>query len=354
MHIQSARLIPYSLPLRQQWQSSMGGFSERKGWMIELSCTNGVKGYGDCAPLQVAGTETPEVAKQWLEKQLSTTEGKSPSELLRRCTAGIPQPPAACFALETALLDLIGQSEQVTLRRWLSAKATDHVLVNAVIGTLDDSIEKRALYKIEQGFTTLKIKVGVRRPQDELAQLHELAQQLAEKIRLRLDANRAWNLRDAEYFIDGVRGLPIDSIEEPLREPDLKLLAKLQHRADCSLALDESLAQLHIDKLLVHPPVKRFILKPMVIGGLLCARKLAESAAAANVECVVTTTVDSAVGVLATAQLAAAIPSSRHLAQGLATSEWLAEDIAEPLAVINGEMVLPDTHGLGIGPITTA
>ncbi|RLJ17438.1 o-succinylbenzoate synthase [bacterium endosymbiont of Escarpia laminata] len=353
MHIRSARLIPYSLPLRQQWQNSMGGFCEREGWLIELSCNNGAKGYGDCAPLQVAGTESPEVAKQWLKEQLSATEGKSPAQLLRRYTAGIPQTPAACFALETALLDLIGQSEQVTLRRWLNAKATDHVLVNAVIGTLDDSIEKRALYKIEQGFTTLKLKVGVRSPQDELLQLHELAQQLPEKIRLRLDANRAWNPRDAEYFIDGVRGLPIDSLEEPLREADLELLAKLQNRADCSLALDESLAQLHIDRLLVHPPVKRFILKPMVIGSLLSTKKLAESAANASVECVVTTIVDSAVGVLATAQLAAAIPSSRHLAQGLATSEWLAEDIAEPLAVINGEMVLPDTHGLGIGPITT-
>ncbi|MBL3598851.1 MAG: o-succinylbenzoate synthase [gamma proteobacterium endosymbiont of Lamellibrachia anaximandri] len=354
MHIRSGRLIPYSLPLRQQWQSSMGGFCERKGWLIELSCNNGAKGYGDCAPLQAAGTEPPEIAKQWLKEQLSATEGKSPSELLRRCTAGTSQTPAARFALETALLDLFAQSEQVTLRHWINAKAPDHVLVNAVIGTLNDSVEKRAFRKIEQGFTTLKLKVGVKSPQDELAQLHGLAQQLTEKIRLRLDANQAWSSKDAEYFIDGIRGLPIDSLEEPLREADLKLLAKLQNRADCSLALDESLAQLHIDRLLAHPPVKRFILKPMVIGSLLSTKKLAESAANASMECVVTTTVDSAVGVLATAQLAAAIPSSRHLAQGLATSEWLEEDIAEPLAIINGQMILPDTHGLGIGPITTA
>ncbi len=315
---------------------------------------SGAKGYGDCAPLPLAGTETAKVAKQWLDEQLSVMEGKSPSELLRNYAVETPYPPAARFALETALLDLASQSEQTTLRHWLNKKAADHVLVNAVIGSLDDSVQQRTANKIQQGFTTLKIKVGMNSPQDEITQLHELAQQLPEKIRLRLDANRAWNSRDAEYFIDGVQGLPIDSLEEPLHEPDLKLLAKLQNRADCSLALDESLAQLHVNRLLADPPVKRFILKPMVIGSLLSTKKLAESAANAGVECIVTTTVDSAVGVLATAQLAAAIPSSLHLAQGLATSEWLAEDIAEPLAITNGQITLPDTHGLGIGSVTTA
>ncbi|MBL3527035.1 MAG: o-succinylbenzoate synthase [gamma proteobacterium endosymbiont of Lamellibrachia anaximandri] len=354
MPVQSARLIPYSLPLRQQWQSSMGGFGRREGWLVELSCMSGVKGYGDCAPLPLAGTEAAKVARQWLDEQLSLMKGKSPSELLRRYATETPYPPAAHFALETALLDLACQSEQITLRHWLNKKAADHILVNAVIGSLDDSVQQRAANKIQQGFTTLKIKVGMNSPQDEITQLHELAQQLPKKTRLRLDANRAWNSRDAEYFIDGVRGLPIDSLEEPLREPDLKLLAKLQNRADCSLALDESLAQLHIDKLLAHPPVKRFILKPMVIGSLLSTKKLAESAANASVECVVTTTVDSAVGVLATAQLAAAIPTSQPLSHGLTTSEWLAEDISDPLAIINGEMVLPDTHGLGIGSVATA
>jgi L-alanine-DL-glutamate epimerase-like enolase superfamily enzyme len=67
------------------------------------------------------------------------------------------------------------------------------------------------------------------------------------------------------------------------------------------------------------------------------------------VEALVTSTLESALGLQAAAQLAAALPrSARPLAQGLATGSWFTRDLANGIPIRQGEMRLPDTPGLGI------
>jgi len=116
-----------------------------------------------------------------------------------------------------------------------------------------------------------------------------------------------------------------------------------------TLALDESLKALDLNEVLANPAIRRLVLKPGVQGGLRCTLALAESAAAAGKESVITTLVDSAIGVHATCQLAAAVdPFSPGLAHGLATSGWLREDIAKPPDIRAGYVFLSDSPGLGI------
>jgi L-alanine-DL-glutamate epimerase-like enolase superfamily enzyme len=78
---------------------------------------------------------------------------------------------------------------------------------------------------------------------------------------------------------------------------------------------------------------------------LLPALSLARRAAAAGMQCVVTSSIDSACGVLAAAHLAAALDNG--LAHGLATSSWLTADTGTPPTITNGRLALPDTPGLG-------
>jgi len=97
-----------------------------------------------------------------------------------------------------------------------------------------------------------------------------------------------------------------------------------------------------------QPPVRRVVLKPMVQGGLVPALALARRAREAGVECVVTTTVDSAVGVTAALHLAAAV--ANDLAHGLATSAWLESDVGNPPQPTGGVLRLADRPGLGCVP----
>lgn len=352
LRIAESCLTPYRLPLRQPWRSAHGTFDHRTGWLVRLKTHDGHDGYGDCAPLPDAGTESPEAALAQLCASLPQLRGTSPQEALD----GLASPllaltPAARCALETALLDLLAQQAGVPLARWLNPDALLSVKTNQVIGELDETAASRAWSAINKGFSVLKLKIGLNTPENELVQLRDLSEILPPGVHLRLDANGAWNLAQAQQFICGLSGLPIESLEEPLRAPQTDLLRRLQALAQFPLALDESLARTDVEDPLTAQAVHRLVLKPMVLGGVLPALRLARRAQHGGMECVVTTTVDSAVGVLAAAHLAAAL--ANELAHGVATSSWLRADVGNPLIPRSARLDL-DNGKAGLGFCATS
>lgn len=164
---------------------------------------------------------------------------------------------------------------------------------------------------------------------------------------MRLDANRAWGFADASRFIAACTDLPIDGLEEPLADPESAALAKLQAGVPFPLAIDESTQLLAAD-FFRHPPVGRLVIKPARQGGLLACIELALRATASGLEVIVTSSLESACGLLACAQLAAAIaPDAVH---GLGTAEWFAADTGQPPPMAGGRLHLPAARGLGFAP----
>lgn len=349
MRIAASRLIPYRLPLRHPWRSAHGVVTHRAGWLVRLETDVGLVGFGDCAPLPDAGTETPESAREALQAYLSALQYCDPQSVLDEMVGVGFQTPAARCALEIALLDLVAQQAGVALAHGLNANAPLRFRANAAMGMLDDGVAGRAREALGAGFEVLKLKVGLFAPDSELAALRCLAAGLPQGAVLRLDANGAWDPEQARRFIEGLATLPVESLEEPLRNPDVAGLASLQALAPFPLALDESLGRLRQDALLGSLAVRRLVLKPMALGGVRPAYALALRAMAVGMECVVTSTVDSAVGVAAACHLAAALDNG--LAHGVATSSWLGRDVGKPPRLENGWVWLDNAmSGLGFRP----
>lgn len=340
MIIQSSRFIPYRLPLRRPWISRHGRMDWREGWLVRL-WAEGLEGIGDCAPLPEAGTETLAEAVSRLQRLIPAIAGRDAAELLQRLDADGPIPPAVRCALETALIDLLSQGQGMGMARWLNPDALTEVGVNANLGVLDDAVLDR--FGEAGGCEVVKLKLGLAPVGDEIGRLQRLGERLPPGIRLRLDGNQAWTPDEAARLLDAVEGLPVESIEEPLANPDSAALRRLQQRTPIPLALDESLVLFGRDALLAGPPVRRVVLKPMVQGGAMAALEFARRCQAAGMEAVVTTTIDSAVGVWTAVHLAAALgKAGAGLAHGLATSRWLAEDLAAPPWIEGGVIRLAD------------
>jgi o-succinylbenzoate synthase len=338
------------LPLRQPWPSARGGFVVREGWLIRLMNDAGLAGYGDCAPLPQAGTEGMETAAAFLSSWADALPGLSPEAALGGIAASASVTPAACCGLETALLDLLAQQAGLPLARWLNPRSYAVVKVNAALGGLDGQTVERALDSVAEGYSVLKLKVGMAPGNEEIPLLHELAGCLPAGVSLRLDANRAWNEKEAADFLGALTGLPVESVEDPLANPDRAGWLRLQAELIFPLAADESLRIMGMDAVFDQPPVRRVVLKPMVLGGLAPALALARRAREKGVECVVTTTVDSAVGVTAALHLAAAV--ANDLAHGLATSAWLLRDVGVAPLVARGVLQVRGDPGLGCCPET--
>ena len=333
-----ARWHPYVLALRRAWKSARGATTTRNGWLLVLRDNANRRGYGDCAPLKGAGTESVETAKSSLRKSAASLIGQPVSSAISALPPAPSATPAVRCACETALLDLAAHDCGLPLHRFLSPDSSGTAKVNAMIGTHPDW-PRLAREAVAAGFTVLKLKLGVAEPAAELAALRSLIATLPRQIRLRLDINRGWSLADAWQILPGLDPIRIEAVEEPAFDADEDSLRELQAAVAFSIALDESLARRETAVL----PVLRQVLKPMAVGGLL---PILERAAATRIETIVTTTVDSAVGVRAACHVAAAL--GNDFAHGLATSDWLKEDFLPPPRISAGLLFLPDRAGLGI------
>ena len=312
MNIVAADWLPYCLPLRRPWQTSRGTLTERQRKLIRLQTDEGLIGWGDCVPL-------PEF--------------------------GIDDTAATAYAEECARLDLAAQAVGVPLAEWLGGcPAPASVAVNANFGPTSTVDHARLASAAAAGFSVVKLKVGCAPLADEIAALGEIATALPPRLTLRLDANRAWDAADAVRFLAACRPLPIDGVEEPLRDPDLAFLAGLQASVPFPLAIDESTHLIACD-FWRAPPVRRLVIKPARHGGLLASTELALRARASGMEVIVTSALESSCGIATLAHLAAAVaPDAVH---GLATGEWLASDTGLPPRIIDGRMLLPKGNGIG-------
>jgi o-succinylbenzoate synthase len=328
-----AEIFPCRLPLARPWVAAATVLTERRGALLRLTDAAGIIGWGDCAPLPSGGDA--DAVLDALDAYARRVPGADLSAL----------PCEARWTIKTALADIIAQRAGLPLWRYLGGEHGE-VAVNAALGPLDDTLLERIASALRQGFRVGKIKVGLAPVEEEIARLRALPTGL----RLRLDANRTWSDDEASRFLLAIADLAIDAVEEPLAHPTLEKLAALQARLPYALALDESLPAFPLDELIASRAVRRFVVKPARLGGCAATLSIARAAQEAGIEVALTSVVDSAIGVAAAAHLAAAV--SPALAHGLATSAWLAADLAAPPPIEAGRMWLPETAGLGLTPAT--
>ncbi|MEW5783315.1 MAG: enolase C-terminal domain-like protein [Pseudomonadota bacterium] len=367
------------------WVAARAILTERRGALLHLIDADGYEGWGDCAPLPSGGDpqRVIDALHRWACRPASADspkQGGARRDVLISASADSPKqggarrdvfisasadspkqggarrdafisasadfhtlPPEARWAIETAQADLAARRANLPLWRHLGGNR-DTVEVNAALGPLDDDLPRRLGEAATKGYRIGKIKVGLAPIDEEIARLRALPNGL----RLRLDANRAWREDDAPRFLLALRDRPIDAVEEPLAQPSLASLAALQAELPFALALDESLPDSSLALLIESRAVRRLVLKPARLGGITPTRRIAQAAQAAGIEVVLTSVIDSAIGLTATAHLAAALAPA--LAHGLGTSAWLALDVAAPPAISGGILQLPNVAGLGITP----
>ena len=108
-----------------------------------------------------------------------------------------------------------------------------------MITASSEKIEEDARRLIEKGYRTIKLKVGRHSLNEDIVAVKALRTTAGNGTEIRLDANRAWSLKEAVSFGKSVADCRIQYIEEPLKEAaDLTQFFK---QTGIPFALDESL-----------------------------------------------------------------------------------------------------------------
>jgi o-succinylbenzoate synthase len=152
--------------------------------------------------------------------------------------------------------------------------------------------------------------------------------------RVRVDANGGWKVDEAAKVLAALAPFELEYAEQPCATLDE--LAALRRLVDVPLAADESIRRAE-DPLAVRAAgaADIVVLKAQPLGGVRSALEIAE---ACGLPVVVSSAVESSVGLAAGVALAAALPELRY-ACGLATMSLLAGDVtASPLAEEAGSL----------------
>jgi o-succinylbenzoate synthase len=152
--------------------------------------------------------------------------------------------------------------------------------------------------------------------------------------RIRVDANGGWQLDQAARMLAALAPLGLEYAEQPCATLDE--LAALRRRVDVPVAADESIRRAE-DPLAVRAAgaADIVVIKAQPLGGV---RAGLEIAAACGLPAVVSSAVESSVGLAAGVALAASLPDLDY-ACGLATMSLLAGDVtSDPLAEQAGSL----------------
>ncbi|MDQ1124564.1 o-succinylbenzoate synthase [Microbacterium trichothecenolyticum] len=224
---------------------------------------------------------------------------------------------------------------------WRDAPAAvrDAIPVNATMPAVAASEVRRILARYD-GCRTVKVKVAEAGQvlADDVARVRAVREEMGPEGRVRVDANGAWNVDEAERAIHALAEFDLEYVEQPCAEVDE--LAQLRERIaylDIPVAADESVRKA-ADPLRVARAgaADLLVVKAAPLGGVHAARRIV---AEAGLPAVVSSALDTSIGLAMGAALAAALPKLDHDC-GLATAALFTADVvASPLVPRGG--VLP-------------
>jgi O-succinylbenzoate synthase len=206
----------------------------------------------------------------------------------------------------------------------------DRVPVNATVPVV--SPEAAHALVLGSGCGTAKVKVADPGSvlTDDLARVEAVRDALGPSGRVRVDANGAWSVDEAVAAIaalDRAAG-GLEYVEQPCAA--VEDLAAVRRKVDVPIAADESIRRAE-DPYLVRDlgAADVAVLKVQPLGGVRACLRIAEDI---GLPVVVSSALETSVGLAAGVALAAALPTLDH-ACGLATRSLLTADVASPALV---------------------
>lgn len=236
--------------------------------------------------------------------------------------------------------------------RWLAAAieaawigwptpVRDAVPVNAIVPAVGP--DRAAELVRESGCTTVKVKVAEAGQSlgEDVARVGAVRDALGPDGRVRVDANGAWTVEQASASMEVLRDFDLEYVEQPCATVDE--CAQLRRRTDVPVAVDEGLRRAadprHVHGLREAADV--LVLKVAPLGGV---RPALDVAAVYGIPVVVSSALDTSVGLAAGLALAASLPEA-PLACGLGSGRLLKNDVA-------ADRLLPVGGRLEVRPVT--
>jgi L-alanine-DL-glutamate epimerase-like enolase superfamily enzyme len=200
-----------------------------------------------------------------------------------------------------------------------------------------EQIEK----KLTEGYECIKMKIGAIGFSQELELISFIRSRFgSDKIVLRVDANGAFAVDEAEEMLRRLADWDIHSIEQPIKAGQADAMGRLCRAGILPIALDEELIGVTgrdakrdlLEK--IHPHY--IILKPTLHGGISSCRDWIQLAEGLGIGWWMTSALESNIGLNAVAQFTSTFQV--NIPQGLGTGQLYNNNFNAPLAISRGKL----------------
>jgi o-succinylbenzoate synthase len=315
----------YDLNFKRPAGTSRGVLRQKETWFIFIQNDEGI-GIGECPLFRGLSHDDRADYEQKLDQCCQNIEHylHNDDELLDW--------PSIRFGIETAKLWLENGAKFGTVD---FCKAERGIKTNGLIWMGDESfMQEQIEYKLKEGFSCIKMKIGAIDFDHELSILQGLRKGYSkELLEIRVDANGAFDHSTAYQKLEALSEIQIHSIEQPIKQGQLNEMSDLCANSPLPIALDEELIGVNTkaekQALLTKIKPQYIILKPALHGGLSGSNEWIDIATELNIGWWATSALESNIGLNAIAQWLSRKEIS--VPQGLGTGQLFDNNIPSPL-----------------------
>ena len=352
--IESLRIHVANIPVRAVHSHGSGDVAAIRGVILEVTTDGGLTGWGEASPWPVfTGTVEGNAAALdvHLRPHLLGADPVQVEKHLATADAVVVGCPEAKAALETALLDIVGQMAGLSIAELVGARHRATVPMSFSVANPDFGADLEDVARLyEDGVRLFKVKTGFADHAFDRMRLERLRDRYGSDLSLRIDYNQGLRASDAIRTLKDLEAFDLAFIEQPVKRHERAALAAITQAIDTPIMADESVFDAREAFAGVGMRLADiFALKIMKSGGIRRALEVAAIARLGGIDvyggCMFETGIAHAAG----AHLMAALPELHLGCEFYMPTYYACEDIlAEPFPVRDGLVHVPDGPGLGV------
>ncbi len=354
MKITAVRHILLQRPLQRPQRNACGSRQQRQFNLVQVETDAGLTGLGDAfgdsaimptvidrriAPMAL-GLDPCNPVAVWQKMFASRAFWETGGSVL-----------CAASAVEVACWDILGQAEGVPVYELLGGKQRDQVDAYASDLHYDTPqfMADVASGYVEQGFRWMKTHIGApgQHAQD-LQRLAAIRAAIGPDVGLMIDINTGYDRDTALASGRDFAEFNPFWYEEPVCPVDYSGHAWLRQQLPMPIATGENLYTTYGFEPLWNPQACDFVMPDVLrCGGIDQTRQICQAATAAGVVPTLHN-YSSGIGLAATLHLMAAVPEIQLLEYDPTGTSIYEELFVRPPEVVNGQVQIPDSPGLGV------
>lgn len=277
---------------------------------VILTCDSGLIGIGEApATKAITGEDIYDIMNSvWkIEANLMHQELE---EVLLIIHANCEIGSSAKAALDMAVVSLLAQEKNQSLFEYFGATQPQQLKTDITISfkAVYEMIEDARL-ALSQGMDILKIKLA-----SDIEHAINTTKSIASLFpdaKLIIDANQAWDLEKSLKYIDAMKDIKLELIEQPVDAKDIEGLKKITEYSQIPILADEAVFTLDdAKKVITSESADMINIKLMKCGGLSKAVEILEYAASQDVKCMLGSMIEGPHSINAALHLAMAYPDT--------------------------------------------